>query len=119
MNNKGVTLIELLAVVVIMGLILIMAIPSMLRIGEEGAQKQYEQTVQILESAVTSYIENVNPKGLNLPGQSIIITLDDLRREKLITIPFINPLTEEEIPLDAAIIITKLKDRKYKFDLPL
>lgn len=119
MNKKGMTLIELLAVVVIMGLILIIAIPSMLRVSEEGAKKQYEQTIQILEGASTSYIEQIEPPGLNAPGSSITITIEDLKKEKLITTPFFNPLTNEEIPLDAIITITKKKDRQYKFDLPL
>lgn len=119
MNIKGITLIELLGVVVIMGLILIIAIPSMLRVSEEGTKRQYEQAVQILESASTGYIEQVKPLGLNRTGSSIEITIEDLKREKLITIPFINPLTNEEIPLSAIIKITKIGDRKYKFDLPL
>ena len=51
MNNKGFTLVELLAAVTIMLMITMIAIPTSMKLIERGKQKQYD----ILESQIISF----------------------------------------------------------------
>lgn len=57
-NNKGFTLIEILAVLVLMSLIVIIAIPSVKSITNKSRIKLLNTKVQIAEEALTIWAEN-------------------------------------------------------------
>jgi len=119
MNKKGLTLVELLAVITIMGLIILVVLPSVSTLGEKISQQHYEQAVTLLESAAKVYVEQIDSTGLNNVGDSKQITLQDLVKAKLIESPFINPKTQNQVPLNSIIKIIKKDVNQYDYELPI
>lgn len=63
-NEKGLTLIELLAVVVVLGIIALIAVPAIQGTITSQKEKADEQTVNIIEEAAQRYVYDVAPSGL-------------------------------------------------------
>ena len=57
MKNKGFTLVELLAVIVILGILITIAVPSILGVSKNVKEKSYTTKISIIESAGVSYGE--------------------------------------------------------------
>jgi prepilin-type N-terminal cleavage/methylation domain-containing protein len=69
-ENKGFTLVELLAVIVILAIIMIIAIPSVLSTVETAKQKTMMEFYQkVLNAVERKYIEDSNFKNLPRPGK--------------------------------------------------
>ena len=58
-NKKGFSLIELIAVIVIVGLILIVALPAVTKLLKVNNNKQYEQYFEIVEAGALRYSEEL------------------------------------------------------------
>ena len=80
LNKKGFTLVELLVVIVILGVIMSIAIPSITSSIERSKDKQKTQIIKLIESAGELYVDK--HKNTVKPGQ---ITLDKLIGDGLIT----------------------------------
>lgn len=80
LNKKGFTLVELLVVIVILGVIMSIAIPSITSSIERSKDKQKEQIIKLIVSAGELYVDK--HKNTVKPGQ---ITLDKLIGDGLIT----------------------------------
>ena len=80
LNKKGFTLVELLVVIVILGVIMSIAIPSITSSIERSKDKQKTQIIKLIESAGELYVDK--HKNTVKPGQ---ITLDKLIGDCLIT----------------------------------
>lgn len=85
MNNKGSTLIEVIVVIVIIGIITVMAFPSITKLQTQNSNKTYLEYEKVLETGAKLYIDKYNRDlwGLNEGGcKSIPVT--NLHNEKLI-----------------------------------
>ena len=80
LNKKGFTLVELLVVIVILGVIMSIAIPSITSSIERSKDKQKTQIINLIVSAGELYVDK--HKNTVNPGQ---ITLDKLIGDGLIT----------------------------------
>ena len=80
LNKKGFTLVELLVVIVILGVIMSIAMPSITSSIERSKDKQKTQIIKLIESAGELYVDK--HKNTVKPGQ---ITLDKLIGDGLIT----------------------------------
>lgn len=80
LNKKGFTLVELLVVIVILGVIMSIAIPSITSSIERSKDKQKTQVIKLIESAGELYVDR--HKNTVKQGQ---ITLDKLISDGLIT----------------------------------
>lgn len=80
LNKKGFTLVELLVVIVILGVIMSIAIPSITSSIERSKDKQKTQIIKLIESAGELYVDK--HKNTVKTGQ---ITLDKLIGDGLIT----------------------------------
>ncbi|HPZ23543.1 MAG TPA: prepilin-type N-terminal cleavage/methylation domain-containing protein [Bacilli bacterium] len=58
MKKNGFTLIEILAVLVIIGLLLDLTIPNVLKLGNKTKEKAYETKISMIENAAITYGEN-------------------------------------------------------------
>ena len=81
LNNKGFTLVELLAVLVILVAIMSIAIPSISSSLERSKAKQEESKHRILESAAELYVTDHRN---NITKPKCVITLETLYNENYI-----------------------------------
>ena len=81
LNKKGFTLVELLVVIVILGVIMAIAIPSITSSIERSKDKQKEQIIKLIVSAGELYVD----KHKNTVQQGKPITLYNLIEDGLIT----------------------------------
>lgn len=83
MNKKGFTLIELLAVIVIMGIILAIAIPSVGGILENSKKQSYVKNAQILTNTVKTEMMSAEHIPAT-PGHARVYTLEYLKTKGLL-----------------------------------
>lgn len=112
MNNKGFTIIELLAVIIILAIILVVAVPSVLNAVEVGKRKAFilSQEKFIDEAKKYSLRKNVAP---DIVGSSSEILLTDLINEGYIN-KIVSPYdTNEEC--DGYVSIYKVSEDVYNY----
>ena len=116
MKKKGFTLAELLAVIVILGLIAVITIPAVTKtLGETKGNLCEDQLKNIKEAARLYGSDHL----LDLPskdGQSFQITLGDLQNGGYIEKELKNPKDSKMVDPNLAITITK-QGKKYKYDV--
>lgn len=124
MNNKGFSVIELLAVILVLAAISIIVIPSIKGYLEESAEKSYKQNVAEIEKAAREWnIVYGNTVSWNLNSETGVKTyklkLDDLKKTEFIANEYIkNPLEEDDIEMTGCVIITLSTSDiyTYKYD---
>lgn len=112
-GNRGFTLVELLAIIIILGMIVITTYPAVGSIIEHGEEKAYNEQVKRIEESTLSYVsENINtvlPEGT----ESAKIAIEDLRAQGFIKkSDVINPKTDQ--PMNGCVLITKDTYGQYK-----
>lgn len=78
MNRKGFTLVELLAVLVLLSAIMYIAIPSISSSMERSKNKKKEKNIQLLEAAAEMYVADHRYAIQKQKNDSCYIVLDDL-----------------------------------------
>lgn len=111
MNNKGFSLMELLAVILILGLIARIAIPIVQSQIEEAANKTYEKNVSEIESAAKNWvIVYGNTVEWNLDSATGIKTykleLEELKKTEFLADEYIKNPLNEVAEMNGCIIIT-------------
>lgn len=85
MNRKGFTLIEMLAVFIIISIIMAVGLPAITKNLKKNSEKEYEQFLTTVELATETYIEDNRDKyPLNTAGQTATVTIGTLKEENLI-----------------------------------
>ena len=93
MKTKGFTLMELIAIVTLLGLLLIVVFPKILNISEKKQLEIDESKKQLVYNAVLDYMnQNMNSYPQDL-GNQYCILIDTLDRENLIPV-YISDITE-------------------------
>ncbi|MBE6158179.1 MAG: type II secretion system protein [Firmicutes bacterium] len=92
MNKKGFTLVELLAVVAIMGILAGIAVVGVGRYLKSSKQQAYDTIVKSAHTATTNYILN---KGIQIPSSGWTIEFEELVSEKFLEDP-IDPNKKDE-----------------------
>lgn len=111
MNKKGFTLVELLAVIVLLAIIFAIAYPSVILVINSGKEtSEAKQIDDILKSAYDYTLENT--KKLPIKNNTIFITLSELKLMGKVNSKIINPITNKEYP-DDLIISIKNVGSKY------
>ena len=105
-NKKGFTLIEMLIVIVLMGIIMTLALPSVMKLMENRSSDEYRTQLKLVEQASNLYQIRYRGEFNNNPSAScFIIKYQTLLDEKLIE--------EQDIKCNG--IIYYKKDRKGNF----
>ena len=108
MNNKGFTLIELVATIGLLAVVSIISYVSINKVIEESKVNDCEQLVMSIKSASKEYVSD-NRYNLTT-NVDLNITSLDLVNNKYLSSPIINPFDKSEInPSDISIKIS-LKD---------
>lgn len=115
MNNKGFTLIELTAVIIVLAAIFLVSFPSFLNITRSDEEKRYDTMVEDLCLAGKSYIyANMDDfEGLSTVGSKIQIPIEELITYGNVDSDLKNPKTESYVKTDN-LIYTVLSD--YSLD---
>lgn len=111
MNNKGFSLVELLAVIIILGLISIITVPTIINKYNENKEKQYNQLVSSLESSAKIYTENHIDILNNVTTQGTKITIEMLIKEELISANTKDPKTGEVLNKNSYVIVKLVNDK--------
>jgi len=88
MNKKGFTLVELLAVIVVLGVILAIAIPSVTSTIAGAKADSYASSAKMMKEAAVTYASTNENVVLPTDGNCIVITLSELDIENVTTDPF-------------------------------
>ncbi len=111
MKKKGFTLVEVLAVIIILNILLIIGVIGTFSIIKKGKENSYKTLITSVLNSTKLYISDNNniEEELDLNGY-YIITLNDLVSNKIIKGKLIDPRTDEQIALTKKIVITKQND---------
>ncbi len=116
MKNKGFTLVELLAVIVVLAVILAIAIPSVLNIIEQSRKDVFTKSEDMLANAAKTYLTSNNSLLPTNIGESSVIYLTTLVNEKIIE-SIKDPRDNSECNKDNSVVkIYKIGDNKYQYD---
>lgn len=114
-KNKGFTLIEIMAVLVILAVIALLVVPLVTGSIKDSKQKLYETQLENIKSGAKSYMIN-----LDLPStKPITVTLDDLQKKGLVDKDIKNPITGEDFNRCMLIQITKTSETEeiYEYEI--
>ena len=115
MKHKGFTLVELLAIITILGVIATIITPIIQKSLKANKEKVYEIVVEQIENHAKDYsMQNTSVLPDN-EGEKKVIKLSDLKKAGLLEIEVINPMTNNFISNESIINITK-KNNNYIFE---
>ena len=103
--KKGFTLIELIAVVVIMGLLCILAIPNLLNVINSKKGEISSAFEEVLISASKLYIGDNSYSFPKSDGNVYCITLNTLVEKDYLSEPVKDPINNNEISLDTYVVV--------------
>lgn len=109
MNNKGFTLVELLAVIIILSLLAILASTSVSKIVKDSKNDLYDTQINLIKSAAEAWGAD-NLYDLPDDGTCKYLTLRDLKQYGLIDSQIKDPRTNELFPNKLLIKITGKKN---------
>ena len=105
MNNKGFTLVELLAVIIVLSLLALLASTSITNIVKDSKNDLYNTQIEIIKAAAETWgSDNLN----KLPdvGECKYLKLSNLKGYGLLETSIINPKTNQEFSNDMYIKIS-------------
>lgn len=120
MNSKGFSLIELLAVILVLAALAIIAIPSINTYLEEGKEKTFNQNIAEIEKAskkwVFTYGNTVEWKLDEITGNKTYeLDLTDLKKTEFIGNEYTKNPLEEDMELTGCILITLSPSDVYTY----
>ena len=115
MEKKGFTLVELLAVIIIIGVMGVIIIPTVNKAIKDFRGDTYENQIETIELAASNWATD-NPYSLPAEdGGVTTITLGSLKSGGYVDVDLKNPKTDKSFPNDLLIEITrKKKNFRYK-----
>lgn len=118
-TSKAFTLIELLAVIIILGILSFLIIPSTINYVFKTKEHAYQLLIDNIENTTRLYIDDYRDtiQNIDVPGQEIFITLDDLISRDMLTEPVIDPRNDKEIKLDTKIYIYVYGNNRFHISI--
>ena len=109
MNNKGFTLIELVAIVLVIAAIFLVSFPSLLNLSKKDEEKKYDSMVESLCLAGDTYIKNNSEdfKNMIIPNNKIEIEINELMIYGIVKHETKNPKTNKSVEKDKLIYIVQ------------
>ena len=116
MKNRGFTLVEILAVITLIGVLALISIPTIDAVIKSTREKAYEDQKDVILSAAKDYTASHLMDMPTIDGDYVYITLGDLKMGGFIEVDVINPINETCISNATVIVITRKNNNyTYKF----
>ncbi len=113
--KKGFTLVELLAVIVILGFVALLTIPAVRDSIKYASEEAYNANIEAIKKAANDWAL-LNTKLLPKEGGSILVYLQELKATKTIDKDIKNPKTGKYLSNNTSVTISKI-DGNYVFDV--
>lgn len=113
MNKKGFTLAELLGVITILGIIALIAVPTVTNTIKKQNEKAYNIQIEYLENSLSAYTAKHVMSDIN---GTVQLTLYQLANEGYTDYIIKNPKTGDNFPLDMKLYII-YKNGKYTYSV--
>lgn len=114
--KKGFTLVELLAVIIILGLLTIIAIPSIIGILNNEKKNISNSMKNIIINASSLYIEDNSGVYPKVNNNVYCIKLESLVNDNRLSKPLKDPVTNKEIDLNKYVKVSIINDL-YNYDI--
>ena len=116
-NGKGFTLVELLAVIVVLAIVLIIAVPGVLSIINKAKNSAYDRQIDMIKEAARLY---VTEKGetLNWQNETVYVLESQLKENGNLESKIIDPRNKKELT-DFAIKVVRVSTKKTTYDVIL
>lgn len=112
--KKGFTLVELLAVLVILGVITLVAVPNIMKTNENSRQKEIDEYKKTIENAAEIYVEtHPNNQGVIglVNGEELCVEKDAILEYGLLNKNLRNPQTSASVEDEAwSVMVKKVSD---------
>ena len=109
LNKNGFTLVELIGVVILIGLIALIAIPSVDYVIKKTKDNAYDRTLDTLKDGLRNWVTD-NKELIYEDGEEIIVTLADLKEQGYIEYDIKNPKTSTCLANTMQFKITRVKN---------
>jgi len=113
MNEKGFTLVELLAVVIILSLLALITSTAITKVVKDAKDDLSETQIQLIKSAADTWMAD-NLNKLPSSGSCGYLTLEDLKFYGLLDNKILDPKDNQEIPNDLKIKISSTTSESGK-----
>lgn len=114
--KKGFTLIELIAVILLLGVLSVIAVASIDRVLKENKEKAYNTQIENIKSSTEVWIGKHIFEMPSNNSEYIIITLKDLKDDGLVSDDITNPMTKEQFDNSLQIKIT-VNNNNYDIEI--
>ena len=118
MNNKGFTLVEVLATIAILAILFGVSVPVVSKYINKAKVESDEEMTETVKKATVSYIQANKDLAPKEDGSSVEVYVTELYQNKYITHELIN--SNSESCMDGSYTqVTKVEEGKYKYDVYL
>lgn len=119
MRKNGFTLIELIGIIVIIGLILLVAVPTINTVIERSEENRKQDALNNIYMAAENYLmANYDEYSiLDNVGNSQYIYVMDLINEQYMDIDEVNPNDDEAFDGKDVVLVTRNEDNTFSYEL--
>ncbi len=119
MKKRGFTLIELIGIVVIIGLILLVAVPTINNVIERSEENKKQEALNNIYMATENYLmANYDEySSLDNIGASEYIYVMDLINQQYMDIDELNPNDDESFDSKDVVKVTRNEDNTFSYEL--
>lgn len=118
--NKGFTLVELLAILFILGIIIIISVPNIINTNEKSKEEDINQFKKTVENAaevyVETHLEDVNVINLKNDGTDFCIPKDALINDNLLNPNLENPESSKSISEENFSVLAQKQYNEIKYE---
>lgn len=115
MKNKGFTLVELMGVIVLLGILVLIAVPAITGVLKSSKDDLYESQLKTIETAARNWAsDEENISKLPDSGSCIYVELGTLKKGEYVDLNIKNPKTEKEFNDTATVVIISRASGKKK-----
>ena len=116
--NQGFTLVELLAVIVVLAIVLIIAVPGVLSIINKTKNSAYDRQIDMIKDAAKNYVTANTIAWAGENPKSTVVTLDMLQSSGYLDKKILDPRDKKEI-LCANVLVSKDNKNKVTYDVDM